>query len=808
MSSASELLRAAMSVAGIEYGGEIRFDGKLRRFKAEGDLGRNSWYVLYEGPPAAGAFGCWKRGLRQTWCECNGSLSHADSQRVRQQWQEADAKLKTEITARHKKARRTATWIYERARPVQSHVYLNAKNVQPFGELRESCRGELVLPLRDMNGELHSLQFIAPDKRYEGERNKNFLAGGRVSGCFYTLADNAEGPLIVCEGYATGASIHEATGRAVICAMNCGNLLDVGKAARELWPQREIIIAADNDQFTDDNPGLTKATAAAKAVRAKLAVPQFKDTASKPTDFNDLGIAEGVDSLKQQIGAAQIPTETDAEVFARLAELSPADYDRCRENEAAALNIRVKTLDTQVEPLRRCVGGSDATLQGSQIDLPEIEPWPERVDGAEVLDAIAERHRVYIALPAYAADTCALWEAHAHCFQAFDITPRLNIKSPEKGCGKTTLLDVIALYVPRPLRSENLTPAVLFRVIETRKPTVLADEYDSWLKDHEELRGMFNAGHRRGGQALRCEGDNHVVRAFGVFGPAVLCGIGGLPGTLHDRSIPIRLERAKPGEIRKRFDSRRTDREKELCRKLARWCVDNRSRIECCDPKLPECAFNRLADNWRPLFAIAEIAGGDWPKRAALAFDKLTGREDLDAQGMGVMLLSDIQQIFAGTWPPPSEGESPSAVERAFSKDLVEWLCNMKDRPWPEVQRGKPISERWLARQLCRFGVHPKTLRIDGDRAKGYEHAEFADAFDRYLSDHGQFGRDSVTCQEKDAFEAVTKASFVTDEKRPAKEEMSRCHAPTAVVPENDGFGEPDKDAEMMIGDELGLARL
>jgi len=116
-------------------------------------------------------------------------------------------------------------------------------------------------------------------------------------------------------------------------------------------------------------------------------------------------------------------------------------------------------------------------------------------------------------------------------------------------------------------------------------------------------------------------------------------------------------------------------------------------------------------------------------------------------------------------------------IERAFSKQLIEWLCDMKDRPWPEAQRGKAISERWLARQLSRFGIHSKTLRIGGDRAKGYERAEFADAFDQYLSAQGQFDRDSVTCQEKDGFGAVTEPSLVTDEKTPVTEGMSPCHA-------------------------------
>jgi putative DNA primase/helicase len=587
-----ETFRAAMSAHGIEFSGALYFDGRLHRFKANGDNARNSWYVLYNGSIAAGAFGCWKRGIKETWCERDGSLSLEDSQRVRARWQEAEAKLKAETAARQKKARKVATWILNRSRHAQTlHRYLARKCVRIYGDVRE-YRGVMVLPLHDKDGELHSLQFVGADGA------KRFLRGGRVAGCFFTLADKADGLLVICEGYATGASIHEATGHAVICAMNSGNLLEVAKTLRALWPQREIIIAADNDQFTDGNPGLTKATSAAKSIGAKLALPQFQDNRGKLTDFNDLAITEGLGPVREQIAAAQIATETDEATFTRLAALSSAEYDRCRETEAAALSIRVKTLDLEVEQRRRWTGGNDSTLQGCQIDLPEIEPWPDPVNGAEVLDAIAERHRSYVALPDYAADVCALWEAHSHCFEAFDITPRLYITSPEKGCGKTTLLDVIALFVVRSLRSENLTSAVLFRLIEARKPTVLADEADAWVRDNEELRGMLNAGHRRGGQALRCDGDNHEVRAFRVFGALTLCGIGALPETVHDRSIVIRLGRAKRGEITQRFDSRHTECERELCRKLARWCADNRHILESRDPKMPDGAFNRLADNW------------------------------------------------------------------------------------------------------------------------------------------------------------------------------------------------------------------
>lgn len=145
-------------------------------------------------------------------------------------------------------------------------------------------------------------------------------------------------------------------------------------------------------------------------------------------------------------------------------------------------------------------------LQGGAMNLADVEPWPHPVDGATVLSQVADRSKAYSALPEGAADAIALWCAHTHGYEVFTCSPRLNISSPEKGCGKTTTRDVLALFVSRPLPTENLSVAVLFRVTEKHKPTLLADECDSWIRDNEELRGMLNSGHRRGGTGAPLRG--------------------------------------------------------------------------------------------------------------------------------------------------------------------------------------------------------------------------------------------------------------------------------------------------------------
>jgi hypothetical protein len=333
------------------------------------------------------------------------------------------------------------------------------------------------------------------------------------------------------------------------------------------------------------------------------------------------------------------------------------------------------------------------------------------------------------------------------------------------------------------LLAENLTAAVLFRITEAHKPTILADEYDAWIHYDEELRGMFNAGHRRGGQALRCEGEKNDVRAFNVFTPAVLAGIGNLPGTLHDRSLVVRLVRAKPGEVNTRFDPRHTEHECELCRKVARWCADHRAEIESCDPTLPAGAFNRLADNWRPLITIADVAGRDWSERARCAFALLTASVDQDPQGVGVMLLADIRQVF-----------NEAHATRLFSKALVEKLIALTDRPWGEIRTKieKPITENWLAQRLKPFGVAPKTLRIGDERAKGYELQDFQEAFERYLADTPLTSRDTVTTPDftgsDSTPQAVTSDSAVTAPEvgqSPANIDLSRCHVPPTPAAES-----------------------
>src|SRR5439155_21052808 len=189
---------------------------------------------------------------------------------------------------------------------------------------------------------------------------------------------------------------------------------------------------------------------------------------------------------------------------------------------------RVLTPGTEVAKLRPLSDDEKARA----VKLQSIEPWPDPVDGAQVLDQVSSRFSLYVKLPPGAADAIALWDGHSHALAAFRLRPRLNLSSPESGCGKTTTLDLLAAMTPRPLRTESLTAPVLFRVVDQQQPVLFLDELDTFLPQDEELRGLLNAGHKRGGCAYRCEGSGNAVRAFKAFSPAVLYGIGPLPASL------------------------------------------------------------------------------------------------------------------------------------------------------------------------------------------------------------------------------------------------------------------------------------
>ena len=257
-------------------------DGAIHRFRVPDDKPGtlNGWYVLYLDGIASGAFGSWKSGGASTWC-IREPVDAREAEQVRQRVEQARRQREAEQQRRQLKSANLAQrWWRDARRADPDHPYLITKGVRSHS-LRQR-RDELLVPLYS-GGVLVNLQRIAPDG------SKRFLFGGRIKGAYSPQGRITPGkPLCICEGWATGATLHE-SGYTVACAMNAGNLKPVALALRAEYHTTEIIIAGDDDRLTDGNPGRTAANTAAAAVGGQVAFPEWPEGAPDDlTDFNDL----------------------------------------------------------------------------------------------------------------------------------------------------------------------------------------------------------------------------------------------------------------------------------------------------------------------------------------------------------------------------------------------------------------------------------------------------------------------------------------------------------------------------------------
>jgi hypothetical protein len=333
---------------------------------------------------------------------------------------------------------------------------------------------------------------------------------------------------------------------------------------------------------------------------------------------------------------------------------------------------------------------------------------PASCDGAAALDDTRAFIGRFCALPTEHAYTATvLWAAHAHVLDAFDSTPRLAFLSPEPGSGKTRALEILTLLVPWPMHAVNATPAALFRSVadKTSRRTILFDEIDTIFgpkaKEHEELRGLLNAGHRRSGVAYRCvgEGTRQIVVEFPAFAAVALAGLGKLPDTILTRSVVIRMRRRAPDEHIEPYRARVHEPEGwKLRGMLADWTATAAEHLTGYWPDMPPGVTDRPADVWEPLLAVADAAGGPWPQRARDACTWLV-RDNADRGiSLGIRLLADLRDIFGGNRAMTTE-------------DILTRLHGLDAAPWAEL-KGQPIDARALARLLDPYEITPAKVKV------------------------------------------------------------------------------------------------
>lgn len=352
--------------------------------------------------------------------------------------------------------------------------------------------------------------------------------------------------------------------------------------------------------------------------------------------------------------------------------------------------------------------------------------------GGELLDELKATLQRYIILPSEeAADAVTLWVAATHAVPAWEIATRLFISSPQKRCGKSRLLDIIEAVAYEALVTVNISPAALVRSIGDDPPTLMLDEADTVFGpkaagDHEDLRGLINAGFQRNRPYIRWDATLRKPENCPTFAMVALAGIGNMPDTIMDRAVIIKMRRRAPGETVKSFRGRR-DRPAlvDLRNRLNRWVRSRLDALQSAEPEMP--VDDRAADAWESLIIVADQAGEEWGKRAraaAVAFVERDEQADTGAS-LSVRLLKDLKTVFGDD-------------RLLYTTTILERLYKIEESPWKDFY-GREFGPRDLSKLLGEYEINSKNVRENGGPPKkGYTVDDLYDSWARYIPREGE----------------------------------------------------------------------
>ncbi|MFT5451300.1 MAG: hypothetical protein ACI9N9_000784 [Enterobacterales bacterium] len=446
----------------------------------------------------------------------------------------------------------------------------------------------------------------------------------------------------------------------------------------------------------------------------ELAILQDDQLSKTTTDDID---QPSLDILSQNV--PKISSEKAKSIINDIAKLPELDYQLARIHTAKFLNVTLKAFDQLVKSARNKLdAGKDEGLV--VYTKPSSEPV---LDIALIVSLIYQILEDHVACTDSVKVAATLWILMTWFIPASHVLPIAWINAPEKRCGKSTLLTLMSRLSKKSLSTSNITGSALFRSIESYKPTLFIDEIDTFINDNEGIRGVLNAGHSRDNPyIMRCVGDDNEPISFNVYGAKAISGIGKIPDTLIDRSIPLTLRRKMKNESKKRVRDLPIDVTNKIQSQLARWSNDNMTAIEEAKPVLPPYINDRAQDNWEILLKIAMILGDDWLEQAYKSCIEISGVEN-DDPSIAEQLLADIQTVF-----------KIKNTDRLLTRDLISGLCHDPEMLWVTFNQGKRITARQVANILSGFRISSKDLRVGNARGKGYDLGNFQDTFSRYLS--------------------------------------------------------------------------
>lgn len=389
------------------------------------------------------------------------------------------------------------------------------------------------------------------------------------------------------------------------------------------------------------------------------------------------------------------------------------------------------------------------TDRGNVITLtPKNRKKPTPRGGGSLADTLDQAtdwiNKYSVHLTEHEARVMALWAAHTWVSEAFYVTPRIIFSSATPQSGKTRQLELLENITCSPERTENDTPAVLFRSIEKgheagHPPTILFDETDAMFNGsgdgkQEELRGIANSGYKKGGRVRRCVGPDNELKVFHTFAPVAFAGIAGnMPDTITTRAVTVEMRKRKPGEaIEPYYIARAAEESAPIRQWFAQW-ADTPGLVESLEfkhPSLPPGVEDRPAEVWTALMVIAELAGEHWPGWASEACEYFVRRPSMEDRPKNVRLLDDIRTVMRDT----------TAIR---SSDLCSELRSLEDAEWSQMGDAG-IRPHDLSRMLRPFGVAPAKVFQNGRTFRGYTinpteqdgraQVGLQDAWDRHLS--------------------------------------------------------------------------
>lgn len=439
-------------------------------------------------------------------------------------------------------------------------------------------------------------------------------------------------------------------------------------------------------------------------------------------------------------------------------------------------------------------------LKKKQFSLSLPDPWPEAVDLAALLEEIAQTLAAFVVLPPHGADALALWVLHTYLFEERDAVAYVAIESPEKRCGKTTLLSVLAALACKPLVASNVSVGALFSAVDEAAPTLLIDEADTFLSGNSIMRGVINCGntwrtayvlrsrgkmrHARPGAPVAAPSDpaalggTQTVKQYSCWCPKVVAMIGTIPETIADRSIVIKMSRKLVEE--KCLPLRDLDGTR-LVRQCVRAARDLRAQVKTAGVERIEGLNDRAADTYEPLAVIARIAGGGWPEKITAAAQALNKSAHTSNES-GELLLEIVSCFFQ------------YGVIKLFSTDLVRLLRKRGATNSARLFAHEFLTEHTLAKTLRPYGIRPVNVRIGARVGKGYDGTAFREALQRYvpeaeikakqaelvhegelLEEANKERKKEETAREEDFFTRLAKRVVKLQPKTPADQEQKEA---------------------------------